>query len=217
LNGQSFTQLLGSVRACRLCASSLPLGPRPVLQADPRARILIAGQAPGRRVHDSGIPFDDASGQRLRDWMGIDGETFYDPARVAILPMGFCYPGAGQSGDRPPRRECAQMWRRDLLEALPRIELTLVIGRYAQAWHLPDAKGSVTGAVRAWQSYAPHIVPLPHPSPRNNGWLARNAWFSESLLPHLRQLTAKVLAKRELRRDVQCPAIPIRTHSCSCP
>jgi uracil-DNA glycosylase len=167
--------LLKEVRACTLCAEHLALGPRPVLQVDARARILIAGQAPGRKVHDSGVPFDDASGERLRQWMGVDRGVFYDPAIVAILPMGFCYPGTGRSGDLPPRRECAPQWRAPLLAALPKIELTLVIGQYALDWHLPQlAANSLTDTVQAWRAHWPSVLPLPHPSPRNNIWLKRN-------------------------------------------
>lgn len=179
--------LLKEVRACTICAEHLPHGPRPVLQADARARILIAGQAPGRKVHDSGVPFDDASGNRLREWMGIDRALFYDPELVAILPMGLCYPGTGKSGDDlPPRRECAPQWRARLLQAMPRIELTLVIGQYAMDWHLPDAAAtSLTDTVRAWQARGPATMPLPHPSPRNNIWLKANPWFAADVLPVL--------------------------------
>lgn len=180
--------LLEEVRACRLCAAHLPLGPRPVLQVDPRARVLIAGQAPGRRVHESGVPFQDASGERLRAWMGIAPEPFHDASRVAILPMGFCYPGAGRSGDLPPRPECAQTWRRRLLSGLPRVELTLVIGQYAHAYHLGAArKPSLTETVRAWREYGPALLPLPHPSPRNTPWLRANPWFERELVPVLRR------------------------------
>lgn len=186
--------LLEEVRACRLCAADLPSGPRPVLQWQPEARLLIAGQAPGRRVHASGVPFDDPSGERLRDWLGIDREVFYDPRQVAILPMGFCYPGTGPSGDLPPRPECAQTWRASLLQGLPQLRLRLLIGQYALAWHLPQAKGSLTQIVRDWQQYGPGLLPLPHPSPRNNRWLKQNPWFAEELLPVLRQRVAAALA-----------------------
>lgn len=179
--------LLGEVRACTLCAASLPMGPRPVLQVSAQARILIAGQAPGRKVHASGVPFDDVSGERLREWMGIDSAVFYDAARVAILPMGFCYPGTGQSGDLPPRRECAPQWRAPLLAAMPKLELTLVIGQYAMDWHLPEARGqSLTETVKAWREHGPAVLPLPHPSPRNNLWLKANPWFALELLPVLK-------------------------------
>jgi len=184
-NDIPFTDLIKAVRQCRLCEEFLPLGPRPVIQLDPRARLLIAGQAPGRRVHDSGVPFDDASGDRLRDWLGISKDVFYDPERVAILPMGFCYPGTGKSGDLPPRPECEKAWRRQLLQRLPRLSLTLVVGQYAQRWHLPKTGKNLTETVRAWQDYAPSVFPLPHPSPRNNIWLKKNPWFAQSLLPAL--------------------------------
>ena len=181
------------VRTCTLCAAHLPSGPRPIIQVDVRARILIAGQAPGRKVHASGIPFDDASGDRLRLWMGVDRDTFYDPAQVAILPMGFCYPGTGSSGDLPPRPECAPAWRTALLAQLPDIQLTLVLGQYAQAYHLAGGATSVTDAVRAWRSQWPAVLPLPHPSPRNQGWFAANPWFTEQVLPALQRRVRAVL------------------------
>ena len=182
-----FNSVIKEVRRCTLCASYLPLPPRPVVQLHPNARILIAGQAPGRKVHDSGIPFNDASGQRLRDWMGIDSELFYNPEKIAILPMGFCYPGSGKSGDLPPRPECAAHWRRRLLELLPNIQLTLLIGQYAQNWHLRGSrKTSLTETVKAWREYWPDSLPLPHPSPRNNRWLKKNPWFETDVLPALR-------------------------------
>lgn len=189
-----FESLLNEVRACTICAAHLPAGPRPVLQIHPEARVLIAGQAPGRKVHESGIPFDDASGKRLREWMGIHDSVFYDPKSVAILPMGFCYPGTGKSGDLPPRQECAPAWRDGLLAHLPDLEITLVIGQYAQAHHLPDAKATLTATVQDWREYWPRIVPLPHPSPRNNIWLRRNPWFETDLLPLLRQRIDSVLS-----------------------
>jgi uracil-DNA glycosylase len=180
------TALLEDIRACTLCTKQLPLGPRPVLQFHPHARILVAGQAPGSKVHASGVPFADASGDRLREWLGISEETFYDARRVAILPMGFCYPGTGKSGDLPPRPECATAWRDQLMQRLTKLKLTLVIGQYAQTYHLPDAKDSLTDTVLAWREYWPRAVPLPHPSPRNNIWLRRNPWFEKELLPRLR-------------------------------
>lgn len=191
-NGEFFP-LLETVTQCRICEEFLPLGPRPVLQVDPHARILIAGQAPGRRVHESGVPFDDPSGDRLRDWMGISKESFYDSRKVAILPMGFCYPGTGKSGDLPPRPECAETWRQNLLGQLQQVELTLVIGQYAQRWHLPHMHKNLTETVRAWNEYGGNIIPLPHPSPRNNIWLKKNPWFAESLLPVLRKAVLNAL------------------------
>ena len=186
--------LLARVRACQLCAAHLPHGPRPVLQAHADARILIAGQAPGRKVHASGVPFDDASGERLRAWLDITRETFYDPRQVAILPMGFCYPGHGRSGDLPPRPECAPAWRQPLLDHLPNLHLTLVLGQYALAWHLPGQRGPLTDAVRQWRSHGPALLALPHPSPRNNGWLRQNPWFERELLPELRARVVQALA-----------------------
>lgn len=186
--------LLKEVRACTACAGRLPQAPRPVLQAHPSARVLIAGQAPGRKVHESGIPFQDASGDRLRDWLGVDAAVFYDARRIALLPMGFCYPGKGPSGDLPPRPECAPLWRRRLLDALPRLQLTIVIGQYAIAYHLPEARGTLTQIVQDGARYGSALVPLPHPSPRNNLWLRRNPWFEASLLPSLRPRVAAALA-----------------------
>lgn len=187
-------ELLQGISMCEICAADLPLGPRPVLQAGAAARILIAGQAPGRKVHASGVPFCDASGERLRAWLGMAPEAFYDARRVAILPMGFCYPGTGGGGDLPPRPECAATWRAPLLQAMPDIALTLVIGRYAMAWHLPQAGDSVTAVVRRWRDFWPAVVPLPHPSPRNTLWLRRNPWFEAELLPRLRQHIASMSA-----------------------
>lgn len=188
-----FDSLVKEVRGCRICEAHLAAGPRPIIQIHPNARLLIAGQAPGRKVHESGTPFDDASGNRLRDWMGITRDVFYDAKSVAILPMGFCYPGTGKSGDLPPRKECAPAWRERLLAYLPKLELTLVIGQYALAYHLPEAKSSLTETVRAWRDHWPHVVPLPHPSPRNNIWLRRNPWFEEELIPLLRNRVKKAL------------------------
>lgn len=190
----SLESLLQRIDACTLCSASLPLGPRPILQAHPQARILVASQAPGRRAHQSGIPFDDASGDRLRDWMGLSRAAFYDPRKVAILPMGLCYPGKGKSGDLPPRRECAPAWRERLLAELRGIELTLLIGQYAQGWHLEGRKPTLTETVRAWREYGPSVLPLPHPSPLNNLWLSRNAWFEAEVVPELRRRVAQLLA-----------------------
>lgn len=189
----SFTALLTDIRACTLCAEHLPLGPRPVLQLHPWARILIAGQAPGKKVHESGVPFDDASGERLRCWLGITREVFYDPKKVAILPMGFCFPGTGTSGDLAPRSECAPAWRQALLSRLTHLQLTLVIGQYAMAYHLPGETGSLTQTVQGWRKHLPACLPLPHPSPRNNIWLARNPWFEKELVPALRARVAEAL------------------------
>ena len=163
------------------------------MQAAQSARILVVGQAPGRKVHDTGIPFNDPSGDLLRQWMGIDRDTFYDASRIAIIPMGFCYPGKGKSGDLPPRPECAPAWRKKLLAQLPDIELTLVIGQYAQRWHLPDGGGSVTETVQGWREHWPTLLPLPHPSPRNRLWLRRNPWFDEEVVPALQKRVGEVL------------------------
>lgn len=185
-------QLLIKVRACTLC-EGLPLGPRPLVQASETARLLIAGQAPGRATHIKGIPFDDASGRRLRDWLGLTREQFYDPSEVAILPMGFCFPGSGPAGDLPPRAECAPAWRKPLLAAMPDVALTLVIGRYALAWHLPGLrKRSLVDLVRA-DDLPQGVAVLPHPSPRNNRWLSQNPWFEARLLPDLRTRIAGLL------------------------
>ncbi|MCK6370176.1 MAG: uracil-DNA glycosylase family protein [Gammaproteobacteria bacterium] len=188
-------KVLDRVRDCRLCAHQLPLNPRPVLQFHPDARILVAGQAPGRRAHESGVPFSDPSGKRLREWLGLEPETFYDARRVAILPMGFCYPGVGPSGDLPPRPECAPAWRAELLAMLGNVRLTVVTGRHAHAYHLRSGTADVTTMVRAWRSWAPRLYPLPHPSPRNNGWLCRNPWFAAELLPALRKDVVKAVGE----------------------
>lgn len=190
----SLATLLAEVRACTKCSAYLPLGPRPVVQMQAAARILIAGQAPGRKVHATGVPFDDASGDRLRDWLGISRDVFYDAGKVAILPMGFCYPGTGRSGDLPPRQECAPAWRGALLSRLKRLQLTLVIGQYAQTYHLPDEGTTLTATVQAWRRNWPRVLPLPHPSPRNNIWLKRNPWFEQEVLPALRARVVEVLA-----------------------
>ncbi len=189
----SLPQLLTQVRACTLCAAHLPAGPRPVLQCHTAARILIVGQAPGRKVHETGIPFNDPSGDRLRDWLGLSREVFYDERQIALLPMGFCYPGTGASGDLPPRPECAPAWRAALLAHLKQISLTLVIGQYAMAYHLPEQKSSLTETVRQWRQHGPQTVPLPHSSPRNNRWLKQNPWFEADVLPPLRERVAQVL------------------------
>lgn len=189
----SLPALLDEIRRCTLCSQHLPLGPRPVLQAGAKARILIASQAPGRKVHASGKPFTDASGDRLREWLDMSPEVFYDADKVAIVPMGFCYPGTGPGGDLPPRPECAPAWRHRLLAGLPDIELILLIGRYAIDWHLPDADPTLTATVQRWREHWPAVVPLPHPSPRNGLWLRRNPWFAQELLPRLRERVAEVL------------------------
>jgi len=187
--------LLKEIRECRLCEEHLPLGPRPVVQAHSQATVLIVGQAPGRRVHETGIPFNDPSGVRLREWLGIDSSVFYDPKKIALLPMGFCFPGTGKSGDLPPRPECAEAWREKLLHRLPNIQLTLVIGQYALKYHLGEKqKKNLTETVRAWRDYSEEaIIPLPHPSPRNNLWLRKNEWFEVEVLPALKSRVRALL------------------------
>lgn len=188
-------RLLAAIRACALCADHLPLGPRPVLVAASSARLLIAGQAPGARVHATGVPWNDASGERLRAWLALDRAAFYDASRVAIVPQGFCYPGTAGGGDLPPRPECAATWHDRLLALLPDIELVVAAGAYAQAFHLGRRRRrTLTETVRAWRDYAPALVPLPHPSWRNNGWLARNPWFERETLAYLRARIARLLA-----------------------
>jgi len=195
MSRQRFTSLIQQVRDCTVCAEHLPLGANPVFRADPGAVILVAGQAPGRRVHETGIPFNDPSGDRLRIWMGLDREQFYDVSRVAIVPMGFCYPGTGKSGDLPPRPECAPQWRERLLSRLPDIRLVLAIGQYAQAWHLgSDRKSNLTETVKNWRDYWPDLLPLPHPSPRNNRWLSQNPWFEAEVVPVLQQRIRELMA-----------------------
>jgi uracil-DNA glycosylase len=195
----AFSTLLTEIRECTRCAKDLPFGPRPVFQMHPSARILIAGQAPGRKVHETGIPFNDPSGDRLRSWMGISREDFYDPKKVAILPMGFCFPGTGKSGDLPPRPECALAWRTQLLSRLDKIELTLVIGQYALAYHLPGAGASLTEVVADWRKHWPRTLPMPHPSPRNQLWLKRNPWFETDVMPALKERVAGALRTSDSR------------------
>ena len=186
-NAAELDRLLREVRACRRCAPSLPLGPRPVLRADVRARILIVGQAPGTRVHATGIPWNDPSGDRLRAWLQVDRTVFYDERRFAIVPTGLCYPGRGRSGDLPPRPECAPLWHPRLRALLPAVGLTLLLGQYAQAFYLGRRrKATLTATVHAWQEYLPEFLPLPHPSPRNTRWLQVNPWFEREVLPALR-------------------------------
>ncbi len=182
------------IKACDLCVDDLPLGPRPVVQVHEKAKILISGQAPGIKVHRSGVPFDDASGERLRLWMGIDRTTFYDPFQIAIVPMGFCYPGKGISGDLPPQKRCAGTWRQQLLDHLTEVKLTLVIGAYAQQWHLRQQDLNLTETVKQWRKFGDNMMPLPHPSPRNNIWLKKNAWFETEVVPALQTRVQDTLA-----------------------
>lgn len=186
--------ILKNVRACTLCRD-LPLGPRPVLRASATAKLLIIGQAPGTKVHESGVPWNDRSGDRLREWLGVERDAFYDEARIAIMPMGFCYPGVDKSGgDLPPRPECAPLWQPQLLPLMKGVELTLLIGLYAQGRYLgARRKATLTDTVKAWREYGPQFIPLPHPSWRNTAWLKKNPWFEKELLPFLSKNVAKTL------------------------
>lgn len=181
--------LLESVGACRVCASALPLGPRPIVQLGRKARIVIIGQAPGSKVHETGVPWDDPSGDHLRAWLELDAAQFYDPKRIALLPMGFCYPGKGEGGDLPPRPECAPLWHDRLRAQLPADALALLVGQYAQEWYLGDArKASLTLTVESFETYLPKFFPLPHPSWRSKLWMKKNPWFARRVLPRLRAL-----------------------------
>ncbi|MEN9465365.1 MAG: hypothetical protein RL217_1546 [Pseudomonadota bacterium] len=185
--------LLQDIHTCRLCAAHLPFAPKPILQAGKRARILIIGQAPGIKAHNSGIPWSDASGERLRAWLGVTAAKFYDPNLFAIMPMGFCYPGCGKSGDLPPRPECAPKWHAALLKAIPEIKLTLLIGQYAQNYYLKDDHKNLTKRVEHWRDYLPkNIFVLPHPSPRNQIWLKRNPWFEQEAVPELQRMVRQI-------------------------
>jgi uracil-DNA glycosylase len=194
----SLERLLEEIAACRACAEELPHEPRPVVMVSTETRLLICGQAPGRRVHESGLPFTDPSGDRLRGWLGIDSETFYSDRRIGVAAMAFCFPGTNpKGGDYPPPRRCAELWRTRLLAELPKVELTLLVGSHAQDWALGDrAKASMTDTVRAWRDYLPDVVPLPHPSWRNTAWLKRNPWFEAEALPYLRERVAAILSSR---------------------
>lgn len=189
--------VLADIRACRACADELPHEPRPVVRVLPNTRLLICGQAPGRRVHESGLPFDDPSGERLRGWMGVDRETFYGHPAIGVAAMAFCFPGTNPAGgDYPPPKRCAALWRPRLLAELPKVELTLLVGSHAQAWALGGRmKGSMTETVRAWREYLPGFLPLPHPSWRNTGWLKKNPWFDAEVAPYLRATLARLLAE----------------------
>jgi uracil-DNA glycosylase len=192
--GMSLESVLADIRACRACAGELPLEPRPVVRVRPETRLLICGQAPGQRVHDSGLPFDDPSGDRLRGWLGMDRETFYGHPAIGVAAMAFCFPGTDpRGGDFPPPKRCAELWRPRLLAALPKVELTLLVGAHAQAWAL--GKGSMTATVRAWRERLPGVLPLPHPSWRNTAWLKRNPWFEAEVTPYLRSAAASILAR----------------------
>jgi uracil-DNA glycosylase len=193
---ETFDQAVEGARACTVCAEQLPRAPRPVFRVSPAARLLIVGQAPGTRVHETGIPWNDPSGQRLRDWLAVDSNTFYDASRIAILPIGFCYPGRYErGGDLPPRCECAPLWHRRLTVHMPDLGLILLVGQYAQAHYLGRRRGrSLTETVSAWREYLPDYLPLPHPSWRNTAWLRRNPWFETDLLPELRSRVGGIVS-----------------------
>ena len=190
----NFERLKNEISECRICQDFLPAGPNPVVQINPMAKILVAGQAPGIKVHQSNIPFNDASGDRLRTWMDIGPEVFYDDSKIAILPMGFCYPGKGKSGDLPPRKECAIQWRSKVLEQLRNIELTLVIGQYAAKWHFPELNHlNLTDTVKQVCATPSDKLVLPHPSPRNFAWFKRNPWFEEEVVPNIQRKVKMIL------------------------
>ena len=187
-------RLLSEVRNCRVCQGFLPYKPKPIIQASHAAKIVIIGQAPGQKVQDSGIPWDDASGNNLREWLGVDKEMFYDEKIFALVPMGFCFPGTGKSGDLPPRPECAPLWHQKILDALPQVQLILLIGLYAQKYYLKSqAKRTLTETVRSYNEYLPDFLPLPHPSPRNNIWQRKNSWFKEDLIEILQAQVESIL------------------------
>ena len=185
--------LLREVEACRICEDHL--SPNPVLRASHTAKLLIIGQAPGIRVHQTGIPWNDPSGDRLRNWLGLDRDSFYDESKIAIIPMGFCYPGKGKSGDLPPRKECSEHWHQKLMASLPNIEMTLLIGQYAQRKYLPVRYPSLTENVRHWRDFFPKYIPMVHPSPRNTYWLQQHPWFEKELVPEIKVYVKKLLDK----------------------
>ncbi len=193
MTSRSLNHLLANIRQCTACEEHLDHGPRPIVQAGTQARIVIIGQAPGRRVHESGIPWDDPSGRRLRRWLKLTDAEFYDPHIVALVPMGFCYPGSAATGDKPPRPECAPLWHEQLLDELPEARLEIIIGTYAQKRYIVNPKKTLTETVANWASYLPNQVVLPHPSPRNQHWLAKNPWFESDTLPPVQQLIAEFL------------------------
>jgi uracil-DNA glycosylase len=188
-------ELLSEIRRCRVCEPELPLGANPVIRAHPDAKILIVGQAPGIRVHQTSIPWNDPSGDRLRTWLALERATFYDQQQIAIMPMGLCYPGKGKSGDLPPRKECAPLWHQRVSAELPHIQLTLLIGQYAQNYYLSNKPKTLTETVRQWQQWAPELIPLPHPSPRNTLWLRNNDWFERDVVPFVRERIHALLVR----------------------
>jgi len=190
-----FENLITKAKACQVCQAHLPLGPNPVFTINSEAKVLIIGQAPGTKVHNTGIPWNDQSGKELRRWLGVEPEVFYNPKLFAIVPMGFCYPGSGKNGDLPPRPECAPLWHQPFLSAMPQIKLTLLIGKYAQAYYLKtDIKGNLTDTVASYESYLPLYFPLVHPSPRNKVWHKKNPWFEEKVVPELQKTIALILS-----------------------
>jgi uracil-DNA glycosylase len=191
---QNMKQLLQQIKNCTVCAAHLADGVNPIIAAAPKSKIIIIGQAPGRIVHNTSIPWNDKSGDNLRNWLGIDKDIFYNPSLIALMPMGFCYPGTGKSGDLPPRPECAPLWHEKLLKKMPQVELTLLIGQYAQNYYLGNtSKDNLTQTVHSFKSYLPLYLPLPHPSPRNNIWQAKNDWFGKEVLPELRKRVGEII------------------------
>ena len=189
--------LLKEIKACTICKEHLPFAPKPIIRASARSKILIIGQAPGQKVQNSGIPWDDASGKELRSWLNVTSDQFYDTSIFAIMPMGMCYPGTGKSGDLPPRKECATAWHEKVLAKIPNIQLTLLIGKYAQDYYLGKlVKENLTETVRNYKEYLPNYLPLPHPSPRNNIWKKKNEWFAHDILPILNLRVHEILKNK---------------------
>ncbi len=189
-------ELLSEIRSCEVCKAHLPLGPRPIVAAHEEAKIVIVGQAPGTKVHQTGVPWDDPSGRQLRKWLGVTDEVFYDETKIALIPMGFCYPGKGKSGDLPPRPECAPLWHEPLLSKMPSIELIVVIGSYAQGYYLKEKREkNLTETVKMYKNYLPRYFPLPHPSPRNRFWQSKNPWFEEEVVPELQKRVLDLLSR----------------------